>query len=93
MMTITTLDDLKEYFAWLKTQPLPTGPHECETNLMPILEAFSSWGEIDLAELFVQIGLTLAVKRGNPGKTVLEEACRQINETLIQREMRLREAN
>lgn len=85
-MTITTLDDLKAYFAWLKTQPLPTGPHESEANLLPILEAFGDWGEIDIAELFVQLGLTLCIKRGEAGKAVMQEACLTINETLLNRE-------
>lgn len=85
-MTITTLDDLKAYFAWLKTQPLPTGPHESEANLLPILEAFAGWGEIDIAELFVQLGLTLCIKRGEAGKAVMQEACLTINETLLNRE-------
>lgn len=85
-MTITTLDDVRQYFTWLKTQPLPTGPHESEANLLPILEAFSGWTDTDLAELFVQLGLTLAVKRGQEGKEILGEATTMITETLLKRE-------
>lgn len=85
-MTITTLDDVRQYFAWLKSQPLPTGPHESEANLLPILEAFSGWSDTDLAELFVQMGLTLAIKRGQEGKEILEAASAQICDTLLKRE-------
>lgn len=86
MMAIKTLDDVKAYFTWLKTQPLPTGPHECEANLLPILEAFSGWDEVAMAELVVQVGLTLAIKRGEEGRQMLAEASQQITETLYQRE-------
>jgi hypothetical protein len=86
MMTIKTLDDVRDYFTWLKTQPLPTGPHESEANLMPILEAFKDWGDEEMAELFVQLGLTLAVKRGDKGKEMLGDATVMIGETLIRRE-------
>jgi hypothetical protein len=53
---------------------------------MPILEAFRGWSDTDLAELFVQLGLTLAVKRGQEGKEILGEATVMITETLLKRE-------
>lgn len=88
-MTITTLDDIREYFTWLKAQPLPKGPHEFEANLAPLLEAFSDWDEVALAELVVQLGLTLCVKRGEAGKVMLAEAYLAINDVLIQRRLRV----
>ena len=86
MTTIRTLDEVRAYFTWLKTQPLPTGPHECEANLMPLLEAFADWDDVAMGELFVQLGLTLAVKRGEEGKQLLAEATLQISDTLLRRE-------
>lgn len=86
MRTLKTLDDVRGYFAWLGTQPLPAGPHECEAVLMPLLEAFSDWDDGDLAELFVSLGLTLAVKRGQEGKDILSAATLQITDTLMKRE-------
>lgn len=85
---ITTLDDIRNYFAWLGTQPLPQGPHECEAVLLPLLEAFRDWDAEVIAELFVQLGLTLCVMRGEEGRRVLAEAYLQIHDKLIQRGFR-----
>lgn len=88
MTAITTLADVKGYFEWLRSQPLPQGPHECEANLFPILEAFRDWDLESIAELFVQLGLTMCIKRGEEGKEFMREACLQINDVLIKRSMR-----
>lgn len=87
MMTIRTLDEMLEYFRWLKTQPLPTGPHEFAVNRMPILEAFSGWGDIDVADLFMQLGLALAVERGQDGRETLSAATEVLAETVLKHEM------
>lgn len=93
MMTITTLDDVREYFRWLTTQPLPTGPHECEANLIPLMEAFRDWDVVDLAGLFIQVGLTLATHRGEDGKAVLADATLQISRTIYVRQEAMRRVN
>ena len=87
METITTLNEMRSYFAYLETLPAPRGPQDAEVAIRPLLDALEDWDSDYLGALLLNLGAILALRRGEHGTACLRAALIELGKILQKKEL------